>query len=75
MKKQGLHIVDGKITTEDGKELILIFRDCAERFEERLKEAEEIVKQQSKYEDLIHFASAINEKGPAQEYMEKWGVK
>ena len=38
MKKQGLHIVDGKITTEDGKELILIFRDCAERFEERLKE-------------------------------------
>jgi hypothetical protein len=36
MKKVDLHIKDGKITTDDGKELLLVYVDTLERLQEQL---------------------------------------
>lgn len=62
MTKVGLHIKDGKITTDDGKEMVLVYVDVLERLQEQLKEANNIIKQYCFYEY-------------GRPYIEKWGVK
>lgn len=68
MEKVGLHIKDGKITTDDGKELLLVYVDALERLQEQLNEANEAI--MSMVGNGPHTADEIG-----QAYLERWGVK
>ena len=46
-----------------------------ECLQEKLKEANVVIKGYSKLESLMNCAFGKREKSPAQKYLEKWGVK
>lgn len=60
-----------QIRIEDNAEL---YRQLC-NFKNQLKEAHDVIKEYSKLENLMNFALGIREKGSAQKYLEKWGVK
>lgn len=79
MKRVGLHIKDGKITTDDGKEMVLVYVDVLERLQEQLNEANEVIKKYAtgttqikakKYEGSCYITDPFTGE---QKIIEDWG--
>jgi len=74
MKKVNLHIKDGKIIADNGKEFVLTRLEDLERLQEQLKEAQNLIIYTANGHDHL-FAQIKCEDYMHKYHLPKWGVK
>ena len=81
MKKVNLHIKDGKVIAENGKEFVLARLEDLEHLQKQLSEANKLLRYCCANYESSRFGATITEdgeilpKGPVWNYLKKWGVK